>query len=153
MIWQEMRHQLAYLRPRTFNQDAIENLFGNIRSGCGSNDNPTVYGFVASLKTQIINGLTKQGLEGTNCEDDDASLLTNLRAFVEQSQDISVTQENVIKTTDTNTEVELSCIDNLSVAYVSGYIVKRILRNIACENCSKVLRGDKEEITNQFIFF
>lgn len=38
--------------------------------------------FVGSLRTQILNNLTKQGLLGTNRQKDDSSLLCNLKAFL-----------------------------------------------------------------------
>lgn len=71
------------LRTRALNQDALENLFGAIRNGCGCNDNPTAVQFVASLKTQILNGLTNQGLAGSNCQEDNNFLLSNLLSFVD----------------------------------------------------------------------
>jgi hypothetical protein len=40
-IWAEVKCKgLKHLKPRYLNQDALENLFGQIRGGCGSGDNP-----------------------------------------------------------------------------------------------------------------
>lgn len=33
---------IRVMRPRALNQDALEHLFGAVRGGCGSSDNPTV---------------------------------------------------------------------------------------------------------------
>lgn len=67
------------------NQDPLENLFGGIRGGCGRSDNPTVPQFIGSIKTQIINGLSTRAIDG-NCEEDDASILTNLHGFLQNGE-------------------------------------------------------------------
>jgi hypothetical protein len=83
LIWDYVRKKgLTYLRGRSLNQDSLKNLFGVIRGGCGSSDNPTATQFIASLKTQVLNGLTNQNLSGTNCVDDQHHLLSNLVSFV-----------------------------------------------------------------------
>jgi hypothetical protein len=45
------------LHTRNLNQDPLENKFGDIRSYCSCNSNPTVGQFVDALKTSIVNGL------------------------------------------------------------------------------------------------
>lgn len=59
------QHGIRAFRLRAFHEDALENLFGASRSGCGCNGNPTVSQFVSSLKTRITNGLTSPPLQGT----------------------------------------------------------------------------------------
>jgi hypothetical protein len=82
-IWAEVKCKgLRHLKPRYLNQDALENLFGQIRGGCGSGDNPASFQFVGSLKTQILNGLTNSSLSGTNCETGEHMLLTNFTEFL-----------------------------------------------------------------------
>ena len=80
------------MRPRSLNQDALENLFGAVRGGCGSGDNPTCFQFIGSLKIQILNGLTTQKLDG-NCEADEHELLTNLQQFLSVGPTSQSTEE------------------------------------------------------------
>ena len=154
---------VKYLKPRQLNQDAVENLFGSIRAGCGCNENPTVTQFVSSLKTQIISGLTNQALQGTNCEDDEQSLLSNLRSFfsvTESEEEENPKSENYI-ITSSNIVSELSgeianiaaagSVEILSVAYVSGFIVKRLFKSMNCDDCTRDLCSDNLEPFNQFI--
>jgi hypothetical protein len=78
-------HKFKFLETRNLNQDALENTFGAICLHCGSNNNPSVGLFVDALKTVIINGLAYRSLYGTNCEDDDASVLDKLHSFLKPS--------------------------------------------------------------------
>jgi hypothetical protein len=64
------------------NEDPLENIFGAICLHCGSNSNPSVGQFVDALKTGIISGLAFRGLRGTNCKEDDSSLLDILHSLL-----------------------------------------------------------------------
>jgi hypothetical protein len=154
-IWAEVKCKgLRHLKPRYLNQDALENLFGQIRGGCGSGDNPASFQFVGSLKTQILNGLTNSSLSGTNCETGEHMLLTNFTEFL-NVPDTATPNPNfdnlgVAPLASTSTQKEPASIDSeifkdmamdalllgksgiLSVAYVSGFFVKKILNTITC---------------------
>lgn len=57
-IWAYVHTEgFTVLRPRSLNQDPLENLFGCIRFGSGCNDNPSAFQFIGSLKAQILNNL------------------------------------------------------------------------------------------------
>ncbi|KAJ8915349.1 hypothetical protein NQ315_008236 [Exocentrus adspersus] len=164
-IWNDLRSNgFSSLRPRALNQDALENLFGAIRSGCG--DNPTVFQFIGSLKTQILNGLTKQALSGTNCEKDDNVLLSNLKSFlrVEETHTDSDAETGVtpllhetspnVDTSDLANAVSGGNEETLSVAYVSGFIAKKILGpDHQCDDCLQLLCWTSMEAQNLFIAF
>lgn len=165
-IWKELASKgISMLRPRSLNQDPLENLFGAIRNGCGCNDNPNVKQFIGSLKTQILNGLTNQNFSGTNCEEDDNILLSNLRSFLDitteqfeeghsQGQKKSeISDENVLDELVVNMSADV-CTGNiniLSVAYVAGFIVKTIFKNHNCELCNSLLVSHDFELHNLYI--
>lgn len=137
-----MRDQgCSSLKPRSLNQDPLENLFGNVRYGCGCNDNPTVQQFIASLKTQLLNGLANQAFKSKNCEDDDHTLLSNLQSFLnvrvpaftthsklEESNDGAYQDETQPTTSESFSEAMV-----FSVAYVAGFISNGINKHISCE--------------------
>jgi hypothetical protein len=132
-------------------QDALENTFGAIHLHCWSNSNPTVGQFLGALKTVIISGLAYRGLHDCKCEYDGASLLDNLHSFFKLScvsssslltshvrvtidddsyiDDVKEAQQGVCKA------VRVGDMAALSVAYVSGFIARRLLRNSNCEAC------------------
>jgi hypothetical protein len=45
------------LHTWNLNQDPLENTFGDIRSYCGCNSNPSVGQFLDALKANTVNGL------------------------------------------------------------------------------------------------
>lgn len=164
-VWVYMQSKGAIsLRPRSLNQDPLENLFGSIRYGCGCNDNPNTKQFIASLKTQILNGLTNQAI-AANCQEDDNILLSNLRSFLDVSEeDDAKDQEQgafeLVPETETNieelsnrisAEVSAGSINVLSVAYVAGFILKSFTKHIDCELCSSQLVSNNLELHNLFI--
>jgi len=154
-----------YLETRNLNQDPLENTFGVIRLHCGSNNNPTVGQFVDALKTSIINGLAFRDLGNTNCEDDKTELLDNLHSFLEEC-DASVPHPSTNHGTGTDGAVSIHVAEQvqqeevlycnmklLSVAYVSGFIARRVLRGINCDDCTTCLTSPMLLETNAFIYF
>lgn len=163
-LWYQLHTQKGFssLRPRSLNQDALENLFGAVRGGCGSNDNPTVVQFSGSLKAQILNGLTNQALSGSNCIEDDHFVLSDLRTFLNINEnDTETTISTPIKqnyptdaiATDIVNAVAAGAIESLSVAYVSGFIAKRLLNETKCEQCSNLLISTADSPHNLFIMY
>lgn len=157
-VWRKVseEHQFKFLETRNLNQDALENAFGAIRLHCGSNSNPSAGQFVDALKTVIINGLAYRSLYGTNCEDDGASLLDKLHSFLKPSSasSTSPSTSHDNETTDSvpdivhigkeaqrgvSAAVRACDVKMFSVAYVSGFIAKRLLNNSNCDMCKKCL--------------
>lgn len=153
-VSQEKRHNknVRYLVPRNVNQDPLENMFGAIRSNCGSNCKPNVQQFVGGFKSCIINGLAYQDVaKGSNCEIDDVSLLSNLQTLL-NSDDLNSRMSNVGTVGSDEATAEMYFLDEQqdslpvgaprdlsAVSYVSGYIAKRILANSSCQLCKSCI--------------
>lgn len=164
-IWAYLRtNEFKVLRPRSLNQDPLENLFGCIRFGSGCNDNPTAFQFVGSLKAQILNNLI-HSTTATNCEKDNNVLLSNLKSFLAKEQvEVSMNLEDTdpvhsmpeVSTEETVSKIESDVIrgstGTFSVAYVAGFILKGIYRRFKCEDCSSVLSSDELDPHNIFIW-
>jgi hypothetical protein len=142
------------LRPETLHQNGLENTFDAIHWHCGSNNNPSVGQFADALKTVIINGLAYRSLYGTNSEDDGVSLLDKLHSFFQPSNASSTSPPT---SHDSATDIvhigkEAQCgvgaavhacdVKMFSVAYVSGFIAKRLLNNSSCDICKKCLMSE-----------
>ena len=85
----ELKHKLRehenfeYFLPRAFNQDALENFFGAIRSYGVRNVSPDVNHFVHSFKSLIITNFLSVHSPGSNCQKDfSAGVLDSLEFFV-----------------------------------------------------------------------
>ncbi|KAJ8911354.1 hypothetical protein NQ315_011647 [Exocentrus adspersus] len=158
-IWIHLSSQgVSSLRPRYLNQNALENCFAAVRGGCGCADI-----LHQILKTQILNGLTKHGTVGKNCEDDN-ELLTNLTQFltvqdpqqcrlVESLRKRSLTETRLPKDTaeDILNAVQQGATANLSVAYVSGFIAKKLSQFLKCSIYREELLSSSDSPHNLFI--
>lgn len=135
---------LSFILTYKFSQDHIEMLFFSaIRAKGGFNNNPTVSQFEAAYKSIIVHSEIKS-LSSANCMAlDDTTILR-------------VSSSN-IKVKDTQSElVDLLCvagIDNLEnnnllsvyqhsnfindvVAYIAGFVVRKIKKTILCDICA-----------------
>ncbi|XP_063244533.1 uncharacterized protein LOC134544224 isoform X2 [Bacillus rossius redtenbacheri] len=164
-VWRVLSEAgFRFLQLRNLNQDALENLFGAIRSYCGSNYNPTIYQFSAALKTAVINSLAFKGYSG-NCQADHATVLSDLHTFLfglEPSDKNASSGDVVVKpcydsyvnaVADIENAVQCGDISVLPDAYVAGYIVRKVLKKVVCEECSRLLVGSEEDFCNTAICF
>ena len=83
------KNGFAHMMPRNFNQDPLENLFGQIRQRGVSWTNPTVQAFTPILKSLLVKNLTSHSL-GANCEDDNSEIFLSLQRFVTQVWNIEI---------------------------------------------------------------
>ena len=80
-LWKMLKEKgVRSLKPRYINQDALENLFGDIRS-CGRRDvNPTPKSFISAFKTCLVQNASSKHSPLANCEEDfSACLLTDFQ--------------------------------------------------------------------------
>ena len=155
-----------YIEIGSLNQIPLENTFGVIRLHCGSNNNPTVGQFLDALKTSIINGLAYTGLRNANCEGDDTELLDDLHSLLKESNasqpnpSTSHVRETIHDglsgshiAEQVQREVNDVEMDLFSVAYVSGFIARHVLRAVRCDDCKTCLTSPVMLSTNAFIYF
>ncbi|KAF6203506.1 hypothetical protein GE061_001837 [Apolygus lucorum] len=156
LLWTTLKEEIpfdkcSYLVPRRLNQDPLENLFGSIRSKCGSNVNPSAYQFTSALKTCLVNKLADDDLNKGNCEGDvqPQEILESLQRFLVPSanpegrepvpasnsslptnySDSFAVPRQVIVRQDCTGHRGISC------AYVCGFSVSRLLGKHSCEQC------------------
>ena len=70
---------------RLFNQDPIENFFGQIRQHGARNTKPTTAAFKDYFKSLLVNSVVQNNVRGTNCEDSLSSgFLVNIQGLMNQ---------------------------------------------------------------------
>jgi hypothetical protein len=165
-VWRRLKNAgFDYFETQSLNQDPLENTFGVNCFHCASNNNPTVGQLVDALKTSIINGLAYAGLRNANWEGDDTELLDNLHSFLKES---CASQPNPYTNHGSETlfdglsgsqiaeqvqqYVNDVDMDLFSVAYVSGFIARRVLRAVRCDDCSACLTSPVMMSTSAFIY-
>ena len=71
---------------RLFNQDPIENLFGQIRQHAVRNVKPNTTLFEDYYKSILVNTITDNNLKGTNCEGDSSSgFLVSIKSLLQMN--------------------------------------------------------------------
>ncbi|KAJ2946544.1 hypothetical protein O0L34_g12599 [Tuta absoluta] len=145
-LWRNLNNLgIHSLSTRRLNQDALENFFGCVRYNSGSNCNPTVSQFIAGVKTAIISNL-RHACKRKNCEDDNAALVDNLKAFL-MTPGSDKGPELILETEPhtADSEIDLFSPEAQACAYVCGFIVKK-MRSESCDQCKKALlaNGDNE---------
>lgn len=146
---------------RSLNQDPVENLFCLIRYGI-TNINPSCHQFIAALKTSVLNNFVLP-INNGNCENNDCQLLNNLCTFLttghsdnnnnvdcsSEESDILLALKDIIIT---NNEDELLTENCQALAYVAGYILKKITISKNCETyqCSLFSESTEKHILFSF---
>ena len=73
---------------RAFNQDPIENFFGQLRQYGGRNNNPTCLAFVPYFKSLLIQNFSKNISSTSNCEHDSDEVLLTLNHFLKPNKNL-----------------------------------------------------------------
>jgi hypothetical protein len=122
--------------------------------------------FVDALKTSIINGLVYTGLHNANFEGVDTERLDNLHSLLKESS-ASRPNPSTIHGRATlldglsgsriaeqvRREVNDVDMDLFSVAYVSGFVARHVLRAVRFDDCKTCLTSSVMLSTNVFIYF
>lgn len=148
-MWNNLKKKnITSLCTRNLNQDPVENFFGCIRSQAGRNINPSSSSFASSFKTLLVNNMTSSHSPGMNCEDDEnEGLLQNLRNFLSVDEPGSRAPHCVevafyIKGEENfkfNSKTNVSIIGHELNSYLSGFMVKKLLKKISCSVCKEDL--------------
>lgn len=140
-LWLKLKAEgFKFLILRNLNQDSLECLFGSIRSHGARNTMPNCVHFYNSFKTLLLNNFSSVKSLG-NCEaDDNEKGLDNLKQFLLSTD--SKIQNNIPLDFDLSSfciefsNLETSLIGEMTIGYVSGYIIRVILKYTKfCEVC------------------
>lgn len=138
-----------------FTQDCLENVFSVIRA---KKKLPSSIDFVYQLRAQCVSRFTKTNVKGSSYDVDSNIIEPNI-SFVKIIQEYQFDNEKV--STDNNLPEKLEVLDHeynfnldfdfeniqlfandfeLNVFYhVAGYLIKRVFKNISCDECLKSL--------------
>lgn len=138
----------------------MENTFSSIRRRGGYQDNPTPLQFQAAIRLQMVHTIFK-GSVISNCEDDDACILINLKNKISdkdilfkmvQEHDSFSQFNNEMKEFDiSNCSLEIDIYEENVLAYISGFLGGRIFKHKKCEICKNLLLGQKELDNNKLL--
>lgn len=161
----------TYLLTARLNQDILENFFSRVRQGGGFNSNPSARQFRTILRVNAVNDLIKPVLSA-NCEPDDDESIEVYSGNSKSKDSVSIilfhdvntggtvdepeleeidlqndyyreTNEDEIDTT--NTPLEYTLEEN-SLRYFAGYIVKCTIKKFNCNKCKEKFLKNNEDL-------
>lgn len=147
-----------YMLTRNFNQDPVENFFGNIRSLGARNVSPNTIGFEGAFKALLLNNYNSPHSLQANCEEDDNKCLQTLDFFFKENK-------NSPDKPDVPEEIEVPFRDEFvheinegerdlgQGAYVCGWVLSKCLKLIIknCKTCKKDVLGQQDHHNNSYI--
>lgn len=145
-----------YVCLKPFNQDALENLFGNIRSHGFRNVNPQCNDFKNSLKSLIINNFSSYHSVGYNCKEDYSVAVDNLTQYISNSTSVDTSSlSEPLPMTVTFPEYLLNrkspLLQRNIRTYIAGFIIRKILKTSSdCQTCKAIFLSNPDK-DNQLI--
>ncbi|XP_071580351.1 uncharacterized protein [Temnothorax nylanderi] len=120
------------LVTRAFNQDPVENFFGQVRQHGVRNTNPNCSAFQGYYKSLLINAYVKSSSVYENCESDTSRYLINLRQFLQSpiSQENQIT--NILPNIETPDEYE---INNNVILSIQNFKLQKVMSQFFTNNC------------------
>ena len=143
----------SYVLTYKFSQDHLELLFSCIRSSCGFNDNPDVPQFKATLRKILLRTSIKGNKYGncsnleSGCNEPLFELKWKKSPLVTEEQNQAIEEDIPLRQFCQVIEQESSMTyykENI-LAYIGGFVVRRILKSLTCKVCAEALleKGNK----------
>ncbi|CAH2083306.1 unnamed protein product [Euphydryas editha] len=158
LLWQILsrRYRLDLMMTRNFNQDPLENFFGNIRSYGARNVAPNTMGFEGAFKALLLNNFSSPHSGKANCEEDLNKCLQSLDFFLKEKNVTPNVSEENNSIIHFNSEVcfdQQHEIDAGQSNYVCGWVLTKCLKNVVkgCKNCKSTLLDNTSNTNNSFI--
>lgn len=159
-LWKilHFKYDFTSLKTRYFNQDPIENFFGQIRSHAVRNNNPTPRQFQDSFITLLISNMKSVSIIGGNCETaEDPFMLFSLEEYLKE--DLLNAEVCDIRNNDDNEShemfSEIIVPEESSVAFLTenlNEIIVAVAKNYKyCEECDASLKNSKFPIVATLI--
>ena len=136
-----------YVLTYKFSQDHLELLFSCVRSSGGFNNNPDVRQFVAALKKILLRTSIRGNKYGncsnleSGCNEPLFQLKWRKAPLVPQQKELVMDEDEELEKICQVAEMEYTMTaykDNI-LAYIGGFIVRRILKEISCKECAEAL--------------
>ena len=154
MLWEVLRvqHGFEFLLTNRLNQDCIENLFSLIRAKGAQRDNPDAGQFRAAFRQVMVDNVMVPS-KSANCEADVDSFICSLKHVKEAPSTSTVTEHvSIMDQVPVSVKAILSvctspdeeCVQGLSnqennvLAYIAGYIVRKVKGKVCAVCCDKI---------------
>jgi hypothetical protein len=152
---------IEYFFTRSFNQDPLENYFGQIRQHRGRNVNPTSEQFASSYKSLLIRNIAGYHSVSANCEKTFENSLFTLENLIKSGRNFERTIVDGIQTENPAIYQYISKMSDdyferplgkATMGYIAGFVGKKVLKKFSCEFC-KIHILKTEQTDQSFLSF
>lgn len=164
-LWKVLSQKYLFdsMLTRNFNQDPLENFFGNIRSFGVRNTAPNSISFEGAFKSLLLNNYNSPHSLKANCENDDNDCLQTLSFFLEDTLEKASNVPNneaLPFQHEENDEIVVPFInlnpetaDAGQANYVCGWVLAKCLKKVSksCRHCRNEITGDSQLQSNDYI--
>lgn len=151
--------KMSYIATYKISQDHIELLFGLIRSHGGNNNNPNATQF-RGIYRKLFNHLTLRSPFTGNCvpldnyqilncsavkainhsiNNDEMNLLNEINLTSDDHSDLQNNSYLLAKSLDSQSNSDLTEMTRYIVAYIAGFVARKLNKALKCEECVSVL--------------
>ncbi|XP_063910421.1 uncharacterized protein LOC135127759 [Zophobas morio] len=137
MLIKETLKKLGYnsFPARAFNQDPLENFFGQLRQYGVRYTNPSCKAFVPFYKSLMMKNFCSYHSRGSNCEQDDESFVVSIREFLSLDINRKCIEDQWKPPPVPDTVSEDNFYDQNVIGYIGGFLVKHMPKPLDCEIC------------------
>lgn len=155
-LWKILSQKYSFdcMLTRHFNQDPVENFFGNIRSFGARNVAPNCVAFEGAFKALLLNNYNSPHSIYANCEADKNDYLQTLDFFVKEKHNLPASKEPEIIHLRENLSQNINeSQDAGQRTYVCGWVLTKCLKYVVknCKICRSALIGNKDSQQNTYI--
>lgn len=155
VIWRILSQKYLFdsLLTRHFNQDPLENFFGNIRSYGVRNIAPNCLAFEGAYKSLLLNNFSSPHSIQANCEKDNYKCLQNLNFFLKEKLIVTNIPEEDVAYFSEDVLVPHIESDIGQRNYVCGWVLTKCLKKVikGCATCKKDLLSNEARKSNELI--
>lgn len=143
-----------YILTYKFSQDHLELLFSCIRSRGGHNNNPNVKQFQLALRKLMFRNSVQSSEKG-NCWNFDSNVQNCVLSFAAAEASVTMNDDEDVDNVDLDSLSIYDVVDNSSnsyyknniLYYICGYVVRKIVTKLKCEECIEMLSDSGAMLT------
>ena len=130
---------LSFLSTYKFSQDFLEHFFGLMRVKFGCTNNPNLVSF-RGIYRKILAGITDIVIRGSNVGLQDEAEMVGVTPSLNTKVEVIASKFEINDDIYYDNLLDLSLYKNNVVEYMSGYVIRRAIAQLNCDECIRVLK-------------
>ena len=140
---------LSFLSTYKLSQDFLEHFFGLMRVKFGCTNNPNLVSF-RGIYRKILAGITDIVIRGSNVGLQDQAEMVGVTPSLNTKVEVIASKFEINDDIYYDNLLDLSLYKNNVVEYISGYVIRRAIAHLNCDECIRVLKTKQTYVFNLF---